>query len=371
MKNIFRGLHLWLSIPFGTVIVLICFSGAMLVFEDEISQASNPHLYFVDKASPQPLPLNVLTEKVSATLPDSVHVVGITIFADPMRTYQVNLSKPKRAAIFIDPYSGEVKGCYERAPFFATMFKLHRWLLGSARAVDGSMGVGKIVVGISTLFFVIILISGTFIWWPRTKKMLKNRLSINIQKGKWRFFYDLHVAGGVYALVFLLAMALTGLTWSFQWYRNGFYAVFGVEPTQSNAHNVPANKTNKTETAKDFRLTTSHWQHVFETIVVNNPQFQKISLSNNSASVYFERFGNQRAADKYTFDAKTGAIMDTLLYEATPNSNKIRGWIYSVHVGNWGGWITRIFTFLAALLGATLPLTGYYLWWKRRWGRTR
>ncbi|MDE6348140.1 MAG: PepSY domain-containing protein, partial [Bacteroides sp.] len=38
---------------------------------------------------------------------------------------------------------------------------------------------------------------------------------------------------------------------------------------------------------------------------------------------------------------------------------------YTMHVSNWGGIFTRILTFLAALLGATLPLTGYYLWAKR------
>ena len=30
---------------------------------------------------------------------------------------------------------------------------------------------------------------------------------------------------------------------------------------------------------------------------------------------------------------------------------------FSVHVGNWGGMFTRILTFIAALLGAALPLT--------------
>ncbi|MBQ5829709.1 MAG: PepSY domain-containing protein, partial [Alistipes sp.] len=42
-----------------------------------------------------------------------------------------------------------------------------------------------------------------------------------------------------------------------------------------------------------------------------------------------------------------------------------------VHVGNWGGMLTRIFWFLAAMLGATLPLTGYYLWIKRKFIRKR
>ena len=38
----------------------------------------------------------------------------------------------------------------------------------------------------------------------------------------------------MYALIFVLAMALTGLTWSFNWYRTAFYAVCGVEHTPRN-----------------------------------------------------------------------------------------------------------------------------------------
>ena len=37
MKKIFSKIHLWLSVPFGLLITLICFSGAMLVFETEVS----------------------------------------------------------------------------------------------------------------------------------------------------------------------------------------------------------------------------------------------------------------------------------------------------------------------------------------------
>ena len=36
MKKVFRKIHLWLSVPFGLLITLICFSGAMLVFETEV-----------------------------------------------------------------------------------------------------------------------------------------------------------------------------------------------------------------------------------------------------------------------------------------------------------------------------------------------
>ena len=102
MKKIFRQIHLWLSVPFGLIITLICFSGAMLVFENEVNELSRPALYYVETVKEEPIPIDKLLEKVAATLPDSVSVTGVSISSDPGRTYQVNLSKPRRASLYVD-----------------------------------------------------------------------------------------------------------------------------------------------------------------------------------------------------------------------------------------------------------------------------
>ncbi len=72
----------------------------------------------VEEVGPKPLPLDSLMTRVQATLPD------------PKRTWQVSLSAPRRASVYVDPYTGQVTGRNERLPFFDTMFHLHRWLLG-------------------------------------------------------------------------------------------------------------------------------------------------------------------------------------------------------------------------------------------------
>ena len=387
MKKAFRKIHLWLSVPFGLIITVICLSGAALVFEDEVTELCRRDLYYVEKVSGAPLPVEYLIEKVAGTLPDSVAVTGVSISSDAERAYQVNLSKPRRASVYVDQYTGEVKGRHERAPFFLTMFKLHRWLLDGMKP-DGGIFWGKMIVGVSTLMFVFVLISGIVIWWPRTKKALKNSLTIAVGKGRRRFWYDWHVAGGMYALVLLLAMALTGLTWSFSWYRAGFYKVFGVEMKQraghgalqtahgtlQTAHGTPQTAhggksgRNSSEEGRGNREHTSSytcWQQVYEELKARNAGYKQITVSNGSASVSFERFGNQRAADRYAFNPQDGEITEVTLYKDTDASGKMRGWIYSVHVGSWGGMFTRILTFIAALLGGTLPLTGYYLWLRR------
>lgn len=407
MRKIFRNIHLWLSVPFGILITLICFSGAALVFEKEVMELCHRELYFVKKVEAAPLPMEQLMTKVAATLPDSVSVTGVNISSDPERAYQVTLSKPRRASMYVDQYTGEIMGKYERAPFFNFMFRMHRWLLDSMKQ-DGGIFWGKMIVGTSTLMFVFVLISGIAVWWPRTRKALKNSLKIVANKCWRRFWYDLHVAGGMYALVFLLAMALTGLTWSFQWYRTGFYKTFGVEVQPSMGHgNAAANATakggkregspegGKREGSPEGRSGSpegrsgspegrngrpegrsgrpegrkhspyTNWQQVYEQLAEANPDYKLISVSDGSASVALPRFGNQQGTDRYKFNPRNGEITETTLYKDLDNSGKIRGWIYSVHVGSWGGMLTRILTFIAALVGASLPLTGYYLWIRR------
>ena len=396
MKKIFRKIHLWLSVPFGLIITLVCFSGAMLVFENEVNEWFRRDLYYVETVKESPLPMDKLLEKVATTLPDSVSVTGVSISSDPGRAYQVSLSKPRRASLYVDQYTGEVKGKSERSGFFMFMFRMHRWLLDSMNPGNEGIFWGKMIVGVSTLLLVFVLISGIVIWWPRTRKALKNSLKITATKGWRRFWYDLHVAGGMYTLIFLLAMALTGLTWSFPWYRTAFYKVFGVEVQQRAAQGheqksdaqkrdtkLAAHREKKREgnevrkgersgrpenNHSDMYSVTSpfvYWQEIYDKLRRQNPEYKQISISSGTASVSFNRFGNQRASDRYSFNTDNGEFTETSLYQHQDKSGKIRGWSYAVHVGNWGGMFTRILTFIAALLGAALPLTGYYLWIKR------
>lgn len=410
MKRLFRKLHLWLSVPLGLVVALVCFSGAMLVFEEEVTEALYPERYFVDSIGAKPLPVGELAARVARTLLDSVAVTGVTAASDPSRTWQVGLSAPRRAAVFVDPYAGTVAGRAERPAFFMTMFRLHRWLLDSPKA-GGGASVGKLVVGISTLLFVAALLTGVVVWWPRTRRALAAALTVPLRRGSFAFWRGLHVAGGMYALVFLLLMALTGLTWSFAWYRSAFYGLFGVEAKAPEGRGAAAPETpgrhgrgaaaRLSHADGDFRAGRNdrpegrserparrsewparehdlpagrdasataafdRWQDVLDELAARHPGWEKITVSDGKASVSCGGLGNRRAADRYTFDPRTGRLCSFVPSSQAPASDRLRGWIYSLHVGSWGGTLTRVLAFLAALLGATLPLTGYWLWLRR------
>ncbi len=223
MRRLFHQIHLWISLPLGIFFSVICLTGAILVFEDETLQLLNP---------------------------------------------EADLSAMKKH----DPAKRELRGY----SFFQTTLRLHRWFL-DAPAKKGDRTVGKEVVGYSTMAMGVVLLSGVVVWWPRSRRALKNRLSVTGSKGWWRFFYDSHVSIGFYATLFLLVMVLTGLTWSFSWWREAFWNIFDFVPPE----------------------------------------------------------GRKR-------------------------------FLYSLHTGAWGGLPSRVVYFLAALVGALLPLTGYYLWFRKR-----
>lgn len=552
-SKILRKLHLWLSIPFGVFITLICFSGAMLVYEQEITECLRHDLYYVDAPGAQPLPIDSLMRRVQASLPDTVTATGITASPDPERTWQVSLSAPRRASVFVDPYTGEVKGRNDRLPFFDTMFHLHRWLLGPSQSDNGRMPAGKWIVGTSTLVLVLILLTGIGMWLTNRRKPLRKSLCISLTKGWPRFWHDLHVAGGIYVTIFLLAVALTGLTWSFSWYRTGFYALCGVEASADGGHggghgagrhgNRPQHGAHQghnggrhghrghhraaadslqhdTATARPHRhaeeaataaarperqqpqadiqdelpgqpadtartdthehrhhggrghhrhegdstgtyrrhhrpdslretageayapadtartaqesagndrhhgrtgthkgpgsargqethrrgaerphaaaakggrdsMATApaagpacedstheaapytHWQTFYEQLVRTNPGYRQITLADGTAGVVPEGRRSLRAADTYDFDPLTGQVTATHPYADTDKATRVRSAIYMVHVGSWLGWISRLVNFLAALIGATLPLTGYYLWLRHRRNRQK
>lgn len=239
MKTLFRRLHLWLALPFGIVFSVICLTGALLVFEKEITAAIAPAPATADAV-----------QHDGAGRPDAA-------------------ARPDAA--------GHAHARPQQLPFFREVRKLHRWLL-DAPAKKGEPSVGKWVVGISTLMMVVVLISGVVVWWPRHAGQWRRRLTLRWRQG-WRpAFYDSHVALGIYATAFLLLMALTGLTWSFGWYRQMAYGLF----------------------------------------------------------------------------------------DALMPADEVRRLFYSLHTGQWGGLLTKTLYFLSALIGALLPWSGYWMWFRHR-----
>ena len=112
---------------------------------------------------------------------------------------------------YVDPYTGALLAEPRGEGFFRTTMQLHRWLV-----MDD---VGKQVVGFSTVALVFFCLSGLYLRWPRRWGSPRAWLALDWKQKGRNFLWHLHSIVGTWMLLAYLVMALTGLWWSYDWYR--------------------------------------------------------------------------------------------------------------------------------------------------------
>lgn len=170
-RKLIYQIHLWLSIPLGLIITVICFSGATLVFKDEIRSALGMPKVIAHAAQHQKQSADVSTDSVKA--------------------FQRKVDRMKKA------------GMTDKPDFFTYTARLHKSLFAGK--------VGKYIVTYTTLFFVAILVSGVWIVWPRNRRQWRERFTVDTKRGNRKLWFDLHTSLGYWAVLWLLLLALTGV----------------------------------------------------------------------------------------------------------------------------------------------------------------
>ncbi|MDE6191247.1 MAG: PepSY domain-containing protein [Muribaculum sp.] len=360
MPSISKKIHLYLSIPFGLLITVICATGAMLALQSDIIRMLNLDYYYITPDGAKPMEVDEIVKMVKDSIPATAKIAGMEISADPHTSYRVKLSDTDHSTVFVNQYTGQILGIRGETKFFATAKRLHRTLLDSRPASDKVFH-GKYITGLTAISLAVIVITGLIIWLPVKHHGKWKILTRPASSGLHKFNFTLHGVAGTYASIFLLAMSLTGLTWSYQWYRIAFYNLFGaVAPVQKKSSHIDLLPDDPKLSAEIAR----GWTRVFHHLDAAENGYDLVALSPNHASGYYSSDKNSRARDFYTFE-DNGEIKNAELYRDAPVDKKLQGWIYAIHTGSFGGIFTRIIWALAALTGALLPIGGYIIWWKR------
>jgi uncharacterized iron-regulated membrane protein len=363
MKKIIGWLHLWLGISSGLVVMIVALTGSLLVFEDELEHLFQPSLYYVQvPAQAEKLPLSVLAADVKKSYPD-YRLNSIITETEANRTVIFTVLKGKNAktgkliAMAVNPYTGKIiKALDQNNRFFSVVLRLHRYLC---------MGeTGKVITGISCSIFVILIISGLVLWWPkRQNRKQRFRVKWNASSYK-RLNWDLHAVFGFYVNIILLFISLTGLVWSYKWVNNLIYYSFDGSLKAVKA------KAPKNEPVKDSSL--AYLDKILATTSEKlaypgtaNIRFGEDSLAmsvikeNTTASI-------SNVSDILYFQKGTGKLLQERLYDNESKGTKVRRIIYPIHTGSLYGWPTKILALIAALTAATLPVSGLIIYLGRK-----
>ena len=330
MRKILLTIHRWLGIVFGILISLVCLTGAMLVFQTEILQGLNSDLYNLEiPADGKCLSDTELAARVLEQLTEGQMITFIQVSDEPGVAAQANIAGMGQKNLFVNPYTGDVLGYPKYTEFFDTVKSLHRWLLNKPENhQQGTLSPGRVIIGITAIAMSLILLTGIWLWWPKSRKMLKNRLKVCTSKGFRRFVYDSHVSLGIYAVVFLLLMSLTGPTWSFPWYKSAAQTIL----LQGEEQRVDGHQQGGKHEGHGGPM--MHHQEKGDN---GQPQGQR---PEDVGVMHFSGAQQQHGGGFHML-------------------------ISSLHFGRWAGWFSKLIYLLAALIGVLLPWSGYYMWYKR------
>ncbi|TPG62423.1 PepSY-associated TM helix domain-containing protein [Hymenobacter nivis] len=362
LKQAIGKLHLWLGLGSGLVVFVVSLTGAIFTFQDEIRDAVEPWRLVAAPAHGAPLPPSRLHAATVAQHPGATPLY--TTYYGPGRSTTVYFSDPAGGSYMasLNPYTGQLLHEQNlRTDFFSIVQALHMYLLLP-------IAVGEWIVGVAVAIFLVMLVTGLVLWWPKRRQERKQRLTIK-WGSKWRRLnYDLHQVLGFYVAAGAFVIALSGLFMSFgSWLQ--------AASTLANAgHHYPQEETPPrvdtlaaalapAQPLVDVAYAQVRRQSPTADMVMvgpaNDPKQPLYCLTYQKALHYYHR-------DEYYFHPVSGQLLGALPHATKSPGKKLGDLNYDLHTGQILGLGGKIVAFLISLISASLPVTGTLLWWGRR-----
>lgn len=357
IRKLINDIHLWLGLGSGIILFLVCLSGTFLAFEKEIKS------FFSESVTVEAVSEKKSIASLSQTLKAENNgiVTGVTIPSETDEAYVFSVKKDENerrgSQVLVNPYTASIHKIEKSSAdgFTSAMFRLHRWLL-----LDTS--IGRPIVGIATIIFLLLSISGIVLWFPKKVKWknLKQGFKIKTNANWKRINHDLHNTLGFYACIFIIIMCITGLCWSFEGYRKGLGTLIGTEIFNRSSPQIDSDKTFEKEVIS-----------IDEAIAIANKTLNyngklSISFPNERNNYYVFRKTNDAKWSPITTDNlymdSSGAILAVEWFSDKPLNVQIASLIKPIHTGEIFGTFSKFIYFLACLIGTSLPITGTIIW---------
>lgn len=362
IKHWIKKVHLWLGLTSGLFVCFLGITGCILAFEREIENLTQSYR-FVKLQKQQFLPPSKLKAVADLLVPGKqAHSISYQLGKASQVVYY-GFNPDYYWIVFLNPYSGKVlKVKNMEEDFFRIVIDGHYYLWLPPN-------VGQPILASATLLFFVLLLSGLVLWWPKNKAASKKRFSIK-WSAKWkRLNYDLHSILGFYMTWILIFIAFSGLIMGFQWFAKSAYWVAsggralnqfeesfsGVDQLNKHASVKPKMDILWERTLYSLR----NYQGGIEVHVPEGPTAAiELALNPDTDTYwktdyrYFDQYTLAEIPVKHVFGKFTQARI----------ADKLIRMNYDIHVGAIAGLPGKIIAFLASLVAASLPMTGFLIW---------
>jgi sulfite reductase (NADPH) flavoprotein alpha-component len=375
IKAALLRVHSVIGVTISLILALIAITGATMSFEDEIGASLNAGIMRVE---PRPAPMltpDALVARLQAAQDFSQEfrkVSAVTMTSDPTAAVRIRSARNEgesRGSVYVDPYDGHVLGVPRGEEFFLTVRQLHRWLLlpGDAK------GVGRQVTGVATISLIVMLMSGIVLRWPRHARSIRIWLKPNLALRGRGFHFSVHSVIGTWVMPIYLVMALTGLWYSFDWYRDGVTWLFSDRTAAPNAQPKSAQPRSPppARAADSTPLTFDRAWSAFLRTQDDRYARAQLALPSGAGTVIRIRSWTRDAShdgarDEFRIDAITGRVISSEIYADKSIGERMLSNLLDIHRGSLWGWPGKLLFMLAAALMPLIVVTGFILYLSRR-----
>lgn len=219
-RKLLFWLHLILGSAAGLVILMMCVTGVILTYEQQI-------ISWVDRGyrvDPVPGASRLQLESLVSLVPAAR---AVAVKRDPAAPVEVTAAgKP---LLMVHPYTGEVMGEANQGvrKFFRSVTEWHRWFA----AKPEGRAFPRAITGAANLMFGCLLLSGLYLWMPRqwtwrhVQPVLwfRGRLTGRARDFNW------HNVIGLWCALPLFFIIVSGAVMSYPWANNLVYTLTGTK----------------------------------------------------------------------------------------------------------------------------------------------
>ncbi|HWE91087.1 MAG TPA: PepSY domain-containing protein [Pseudonocardiaceae bacterium] len=365
-----RRVHFIAGLLIAPFLVLLCLTGIAYVFSPQINDVLYSQQLFAEQSTGTAHPLSEQVGAALAAYPQD-KLNSVVLPDDPSRTTQVVLSEAglpsngpfdtQMRTVYVDPYTGKVRGALitdsGRPPAQQWLRTFHANLnLGSW---------GQVYAEFVASWLPWIVLGGLVLWFQqrRRKRAVRSLLlpPSGLPKGRPRL-RGLHGALGLWLAAGLLAVSITGLTWSTYAGANfttAIDALHGTSPSLT-APKVMA-PAGAWPIGLDRALAVARQQGMSGQLTVTPPASPskpyKINESYQTLPV---------RVDSVAVDPYSGKVTGRVTWADYPLLAKLTSLGIQAHTGTLLGLPNEIAMALLALGILTMIVLGYRMWWKRR-----
>jgi uncharacterized iron-regulated membrane protein len=352
-RDLVLKLHLILGATAAIFLVILGLTGAIIAFENDIDHWFSPGLFYVHGGTP--LPESELIKAVETRFAPA-HVNSVHIAREPNLVHAMQTSD--RATVYVNQYTGEILGTRtgpSRAQrIVGYIHQFHTRLVPDPRQARRAADIGERVVEAAGLVLCLLVPTGLILWWRVKRARVK-------WSAQWfRICFDSHVVLGVYAALFLLIAAITGVlvaqeNWVYSALHSPSLTPFPKMQSTPGAGLVPITADRAGQIAHESLPGTT----VTDFMLPNGPKgfFAVILRVPEETS---------EAAHSYVFiDQFTGRVLYISNFlKNSPGYRAVR-FNRSIHTGDVFGTTGHVIMSLSSLALVVMAITGLVIWLKK------